>query len=113
MFKKIKSFLEYKRNIRIVRTSLSKIGAATLPSLIETVEKSTDILKFILKLLEDCNNLGEEKLISTIINTIAAKFETDDKQLYDTIEYMSSLNVDEIKKILLYSKEKIISLEDN
>ncbi len=53
MGNKIKKYLEYKKNIKIVKTEFAGIAATVLPALRKSAGNKSNILRFIHKLAEN------------------------------------------------------------
>ena len=86
MIKKIKEYMEYRRNKKIAKRELAKIAATTLPLINNTVKRSADIMNFITRLATEVNNVGLDEFIKTvqieivsyIVENISDKDETND-----------------------------------
>lgn len=63
---KFKEYIEYRRNKKIVKCELAKIGATALPTISQTVEQSTDIMKFFTRLVKEVENMGTDEFIKTV-----------------------------------------------
>lgn len=119
MFNKIKEYLEYRKNKKIVEKELAKIAANTLPIISKASTNTLKFVNFITYVLDECNKLGGEDLVNRLqeimtetINTFADKFETDETRLFEIVKYIANMSPDEIKKIIinaqvetLYDKE--------
>ena len=103
MLKKIKGYLEYRRNKRMAKKALVGIAGTILP-IVETVTiKGSDIIKFIIRLVNEAKSTDDGKLIEMILNNVADVLKTDDNRLIEILAYMASLQPDEIQKILVHS----------
>ena len=120
MFKKIKEYLEYRKNKKIVEKELTRIAVTTLPIIGKTSANALKFINFITYVLNECDKLGGEDLanrlqeiILEVVKTFADKFETDETRLFEIVKYIANMNPDEIKKIIinaqvetLYDKDK-------
>ncbi len=59
MINKIKMFLEYRKNKKIVKREAVKLISSALSTLNELVDKSTDVAQLILKLADAVQNTEE------------------------------------------------------
>lgn len=100
MSHKIKEYITYKRNHKAVKRELTQIGASTLPLITNTATQGLNIVNFVIHIMNECSNLGEEKLIAAIIKELADKLETDEPRLYEIIQYLSRLDVADLKKVV-------------
>lgn len=73
MLNKIKEYLEYRRNTKIVKRELTKIAAATLPA------------------------------VRSALNEVSAALHTDNNRIMKILTYMSELSPEDIQKILVHS----------
>lgn len=103
MGNKIKKYLEYKKNIKTVKTEFAKIAATTLPALRQSAEKKTGILKFIHKLTDSTANIDGKELTSIVLKEAAALLATNQERLVKVLTYIAGLEPDEIQKILVHS----------
>lgn len=124
MFKKIKEYLEYRKNKKIAKKELAKIVATTLPIISKASTNTLKFVNFITYVLNECNKLGGEDLanklqeiILEVVKTFADKFETDETRLFEIVKYIANLTPDEIKKIIinaqvetLYDKDKWLKI---
>lgn len=103
MIKKMKEYLEYKKNRKMAKTELAKVAAATLPVIREVSGKTTDIARFVIKLANETKNIEGEKLIQMILNELSVILQTNNNRIIEILTYMANLNPDEIQKILVHS----------
>ena len=66
MLDSIKGYFEYRKNKKIVKRELAKIGATALQTIPQTVEQSTDIVNFIVRFAKEVENLGTDEFIKTV-----------------------------------------------
>lgn len=103
MIKKIKEYLEYRKNKRIVKRELAKMAATTLPVVREVTSKGTDIAKFIVRLTDETKNLEGEKLVEIVLNEVSTVLHTDNNRIIEILSYIASLSPEEIQKVLVHS----------
>lgn len=99
----IKDYLEYRRNKKIAKREIAKIAATTLPVVREVSDKSADIAKFVLKLINETKEINGEEFVKIVIGNIADVLKTSDNRLINIITYMASLSPEEIQKLLVHS----------
>ena len=71
MIKRIKEYLEYRRNRKIAKRELAKMAATTLPVIREASDKGVDIAKFAVKLTNETKNIKGERLIELVLNELS------------------------------------------
>ena len=71
MINRIKEYLEYRKNIKIAKREIVKIGAMVLPTVREVSNKGTDIVKFIMKLTNETKNINGEKLAEIVLHELS------------------------------------------
>lgn len=103
MGNKIKNYLEYKKNIKIVKTEFAQIAATALPALRKSAENKTGILKFIQKLTDSTRNMDGKELTSMVLKETAGLLSTSQERLVEILTYIAGLEPDEIQKILVHS----------
>lgn len=103
MFKKIREYLEYRKNKRIAKRELAKIAATTLPVVREVSDKGIDIAKFIVKLSNETKNIKGERLIEMVLNEVSTVLQTDNSRIIEILTYMTSLSPQDIQKVLVHS----------
>ena len=103
MIKRIKEYLEYRRNKRIAKRELAKMAATTLPVIREVSDKGTDIAKFIVKLTNETKNIKGERLIELVLNEVSTVLQTDNNRIIEILTYMASLSPQDIQKVLVHS----------
>ena len=112
MIKRIKEYLEYRRNKRIAKRELAKMAATTLPVIREVSDKGTDIAKFIVKLTNETKNIKGERLVELVLNEVSTVLQTDNNRIIEILTYMASLSPQDIQKVLVHSAVETI-LTDN
>ena len=111
MVKRIKEFLEYRRNKRFVKRELAKMAATTLPVVREVSDKGTDIAKFIVKLTNETKNVKGERLVEIVLNEVSTALQTDNNRIIEIMSYMASLSPQDIQKILVHSMVETMPTE--
>ena len=103
MIKRIKEYLEYRRNKRIAKRELAKMAATTLPVIREVSDKGTDIAKFVVKLTKETKNIKGERLVEMVLNDVSTALQTDNNRIIEILTYMASLSPQDIQKVLVHS----------
>lgn len=103
MIKKIKEYLEYRKNKKIAKRELAKMAATTLPTIRKVSDNGTDIAKFIVKLTEETKNIGGEQLIEMVLNEVSNMLQTDNSRIIEILTYIANLSSKDIQKILVHS----------
>ena len=103
MIKRIKEYLEYRRNKRIAKRELAKMAVTTLPVIREVSDKGTDIAKFIVKLTNETKNIKGERLVELVLNEVSTVLQTDNNRIIEILTYMASLSPQDIQKVLVHS----------
>lgn len=103
MINRIKEYLEYRKNIKIAKREIVKIGAMVLPTVREVSNKGTDIVKFIMKLTNETKNINGEKLAEIVLHELSVALQIDNSRLIEILTYMASLQPEDIQKILVHS----------
>ena len=103
MIKRIKKYLEYRRNKRIAKRELAKMAATTLPVIREVSDKGTDIAKFVVKLTNETKNIKGERLVEMVLNEVSTALKADNNRIIEILTYMASLSPQDSQKILVHS----------
>lgn len=103
MIKRIKEYLEYRRNRKIAKRELTKMAATTLPVIREVSDKGTDIAKFVIKIINETNNIKGERLIELVLNEVSTALQINNSRVIEILSYMASLSPEDIQKILVHS----------
>ena len=103
MIKRIKEYLEYRRNKKIAKRELSKMAATTLPVIREVSDKGTDIAKFVVKLTNEPKNIKGERLVEMVLNEVSTALKTDNNRIIEILTYIASLSPQDIQKVLVHS----------
>ena len=112
MIKRIKEYLEYRRNKKIAKRELSKMAATTLPVIREVSDKGTDIAKFVVKLTNETKNIKGERLIELVLNEVSTALRTDNNRIIEILTYMASLSPQDIQKVLVHSAVETMSTDN-
>ena len=103
MIKRIKEYLEYRKNKKIAKRELTKMAATTLPVIREISDKGTDIAKFVIKLTNETKNIEGERLVEMVLNELSTALKTDNNRIIEILTYMASLSPQDIQKVLVHS----------
>ena len=103
MKNKIKEFLEYRKNKKIAKRELAKIAATALPTIREVSTKSSDIIKFVIKLANSTKNVDNEKLIEMVLNEVSTTLQTNNARIIEILSYIATLQPEDIRKILMHA----------
>lgn len=103
MMKKIREYSEYRRNKRIAKRELAKMAATTLPVIRELFDKGADIIKFIIKLVNETNNIESDEFIEIVLDDVADVLKTDNNRIIEILTYMANLSPEDIRKVLVHS----------
>lgn len=77
MLKRIKEYIQYKRNKKITKREFAKIGATVLPAIRVFSEKKSDLLQFIMQLASESRTMNGEDLFALIIREVTDKLAAD------------------------------------
>lgn len=103
MIKRIKEYLEYRKNKKIAKRELAKMAATTLPVIRDVSDKGTDIAKFVVKLTNETKNVEGERLIELVLNEVSNALQTDNNRIIEILSYMANLSPQDIQKVLVHS----------
>ena len=103
MIKKIKEYVEYRKNKKIAKRELAKMGATVLPVVRTVSTKGADIVKFIVKLTNETKNIKGERLIELVLNEVSNALQTDNNRIIEILSYMANLSPQDIQKVLVHS----------
>ena len=103
MIKKIKEYVEYRKNKKIVKRELAKMGATVLPVVRTVSTKGTDIVKFVVKLTNETKNVDGERLVSMVLNEVSTALQTDNNRIIEILTYMANMSPQDIQKVLVHS----------
>ena len=100
---KIQEYLEYRRNKKVAKRELVKMAATTLPVVRGLSDKGTDIVNFIIKLINETKNVEGERLVELVLNEVSTVLQTDNNRIIEILTYMASLSPQDIQKVLVHS----------
>ena len=100
---RIKEYLEYKKNKRIVKRELTKLAITSISTIKSVSEKSSEILNFINKIVTETKNIQGEKLIEIDLSEVSNILQTDNNRLIQVFTYIAGLQPEDIQKILVHS----------
>lgn len=103
MIKKIKEYLEYRKNKKIAKREFVKMASTTLPVIREVSDKGTDIAKFLAKLTDEAKGIEGEKLIEMVLDKVSTALQADNNRIIEILTYMANLSPEDIQKILIHS----------
>ena len=103
MVKKIREYVEYRKNKKIVKCELARIGATVLPVVRTVSTKGVDIAKFVVKLTNETKDIEGERLIEMVLNEVSTTLQTDNSRIIDILTYIASLSPQDIQKVLVHS----------
>lgn len=103
MFNKIKNHFEYKRSLKRVKKELVEIGANLFPLINNTTSNALNFVNFLTHIMEECNKLEGDELITSVLNVIADKFETNESRLYEIVKYIATMSKEDLQKVLIHA----------
>lgn len=111
MFRKIKEYREYRRNIRFVKKEIAKIGCTALPLLNTGVKDYAAIIAFLTRAAKETEKMEGDEILSYIEKTaidiskvFADKLETDSSRLFELMAYIATLSPQDIQKIIAHAQ---------
>lgn len=113
MTKKLKDYLEYRKSKKIARREFAKMAATALPAVREISDKGTDIVNFIVRILNETNNIEGERLIEIVLSEVSKMLNTDNNRIIEILTYMASLSPDDMNKILVHSTVETLPTDKN
>lgn len=113
MIRKLKEYLEYRKNKKIAKRELAKMAATTLPTIRKVSDNGSNIVKFIVKLVNETNNMDGEELVNTVLSEISAVLQSDNGRIIQILTYMANLNPEDIQKILVHSMVETMPDREN
>lgn len=103
MIKRIKEYIEYRNNRKIVKKELLSIASATLPLINNFYSKGSNAVEFLIKLVDATQNTQGEKLIEITIKELSEMLKTDNQRIVEILSYMATLSPEDIQKIIIHS----------
>lgn len=113
MIKKIKEYLEYRKNKKIAKRELAKMAVTTLPVVRNVSEKGTDISKFIIKLTNETKNVKGERLIEMVLSEVSNALQTNNGRIVEILSYLFTLSPEDMHKILIHSIVETSQTDDD
>lgn len=111
MIKKIKGYIEYRKNKKIAKRELAKMGATVLPVVRTVSTKCADIVKFVVKLTNETKNVDGERLVEMVLNEVSTALQTDNSRIIEILTYMASLSPQDIQEVLVHSMVETMPTE--
>lgn len=112
MFRKIKGYFTYKKNVRTVKRELAQTAANTLPLFTKATSEALDFVNFISHVANECGKLEGQELISAVTGEIADKLETDEKRVFEIIQYIFTLDAKDLKEIVTKAQVETLDTGD-
>lgn len=100
MFGKVKGYFTYRKNIKTVKRELAQAAANTLPLFTKTTSEVLDFTNFVSHLISECGKMEGQELVSAVIRRIADKLETDETRIFEIIQYILTLDIQDLKEII-------------
>ena len=97
------SYFEYRKNKRIAKQEMAKLAATALPLVNEITERNTDIVQFVLDLVNTCKGLGGEKLVEKVLNEMSLLLESTQPRLLEILTYLAGMSPEDIQKVLVHA----------
>lgn len=111
MINRIKEYLEYRRNKKITKRELARMGGTVLPAIREVSDKGTDIVKFVVKLANETKNIEGERLVEMVLNELSTALQTSNSRFIEIFTYIASLSTEDVQKIVMHSLVETMSKE--
>lgn len=100
MISKIRNYLEYRRNKKIVKKGIIKIGANIVPLIGNASSISKDIIMFITKLSQELGNVEGEEFIEMVLNKVSEVLQSDNARIVEILTYITQLSPRELQSIV-------------
>lgn len=100
MTNKIKEYLEYKRNKKIVKRELAVIGATFLPFISNAGNITGTIVSFVSKMSNELNGVGGERFFELLLDELSKTLQTDNERLIEIFSYIAQLSPKEVHSII-------------
>lgn len=100
MIKKIKEYLQYRKNRKIVKKEIAKIGATILPIVGNASTVGKDIIMFVTKLANASNNVEGEQFIEMVLSELSQVLQTDSGRILEILTYIAQLSPRDIQNII-------------
>ena len=113
MFKKFKEYRNYKKNKKVVKRELAKIGATTLPTISMLSDKGKNIANFLVKVTNEAKGMNDGELVRMVLEELAYMLETTDEKLVKIFTYIANLSEEDISKIITEAIIKVNEEDDD
>ena len=111
MMKRIKEYLEYRKNRKSAKKELARIAATALPTIRQVAERNAETVRFVHRLVDSAKGIEGEQLMALVLDAIANSLNTSNGKLIETISYMANLSSEDIQKILVHSVVETLDTE--
>ncbi len=111
MFIKIKRYFIYRKNIKTIKRELAQTIANTLPLISKATSDAKSIIDFASHIINECGKLNGQELISAIASELANKLETDETRIFQIIQYIFTMDIEDIKKIIINAQIESLDIE--
>ncbi|MCI9077333.1 MAG: hypothetical protein HFH68_00220 [Lachnospiraceae bacterium] len=112
MFGKIKKYFIYRKNMKTAKRELVQIAANTLPLFTKTTSEALSYVNFISHVTHECGKLEGQELVSAIVHELADKLETDETRIFEIIQYIFTLDIKDLKKIVVKAQVETLDTVD-
>lgn len=103
MLKRMKEYFEYKKKVKKVKREVIEFGATLFPLINKTTSNALNFVNFLTHIMEECNKLEGDELITSVLNVIADKFETNESRLYEIVKYIATMSKEDLQKVLIHA----------
>jgi len=103
MNRKIKEYLEYRKNMKTARRALAAAAAALLPAAQDAALKGSGVIHFIIRLSDAAKDISGERLVKLVLSEVSAALRSDNGRILEILSYMAALDPKDIRKILMHS----------
>ena len=112
MFGKIKEYFIYRKNVNTVKGELAESAANILPLFAKTTSEALDLVNFMSHVASECGKLEGQELISAVTGGIADKLETDETRVFEIIQYIFTLDIKDLNKIVTKAQVETLDAGD-
>lgn len=100
MFNKIRKYLEYRKNKKIIKKELAAIGASFLPIVANAGNVTSNFMSFITKISIELSNIHGETFFELLLNELSDLLKTDNERLLEILSYIAQLSPKEIQAVI-------------
>ena len=100
MIRKIREYLEYRKNRKIIKKEITKIGVTILPVVSNASTVVKDIITFVNKLADASNAVEGKQLIEMVLGELSQLLQTDNGRILEILTYIAQLSPREIHTII-------------